>query len=378
MPTMNRIHKNWKVPVSGALLLATAVSAQQDFQTSLNSTNRVTLSLRYGVNFSGRFKGTASIAFPTSLTGLSTAGSRRTPNGAPYNYDDGYVFTDISGNAGNQTWYWGYDNSSQVNTANHTISFDRTTTIAPGRIPGDVGGNESDDSSHLGAELTYNYEIGQKADWHHLRYGLEAAINYMPVDFSSSASYSTKFGVTHITDIYSYTPGTTPPGYEVPGELPYQGTFQGPNFLLNVPPVSSVSTMLSSATFLIQQKFNGNLWGFRLGPYLELPLSEHWSAHLSGGLAVGLLDADVSWQETFAMPGGAGSVSRTSGGSDMGLLWGGYIGLQAQYQFNDRWGVEAGVQLQDLGVYDHNFGGRTAELDLSKSVFLHAGISFSF
>ena len=238
------------------------------------------------------------------------------------------------------------------------------------------GGGESDDSSHLGAELAYNYEIGQREDWHHLRYGIEAAVNYMPVDFSGRALNNVM--LNHITDTYSYTPGTTPTGYGVPGELPYQGTFQGPNFLINVPPISSVSSMLSGATFLMQQKFDGNLWGFRLGPYLELPLTEHWSVHLSGGLAAGLLDADVSWQETFTMPGGAGSVSRTGGGSNTGLLWGGYIGLQAQYQFNDRWGVEAGVQLQDLGVYDHNFGGRTAELDLSKSVFLHAGISFSF
>lgn len=282
------------------------------------------------------------------------------------------MLTDISGNAGNQSWYWGYDSSSQVNSANHTIAFDRTTV--PARMPG--GGGKSDDASHLGAELAYNYEIGQKEDWHHLRYGLEAAVNYMPVDFSGRALNNVM--LTHITDIYSYTPSTTPPGYGVPGELPYQGSFQGPNFLLNVPPISSVSSMLSGATFLMQQKFDGNLWGFRLGPYLELPLSEHWSVHLSGGLAVGLLEADVSWQETFTLPGGAGSVSRTGGGSDTGLLWGGYLGLQAQYQFNDRWGVEAGVQWQDLGVYDHNFGGRSAELDLSKSVFLHAGISFSF
>jgi hypothetical protein len=40
--------------------------------------------------------------------------------------------------------------------------------------------------------------------------------------------------------------------------------------------------------------------------------------------------------------------------------------------------VEAGVQFQDLGLYDHNFGGRSVELDLSKSIFLHAGVSFSF
>jgi len=40
--------------------------------------------------------------------------------------------------------------------------------------------------------------------------------------------------------------------------------------------------------------------------------------------------------------------------------------------------LEAGVQFQDLGLYNHNFGGTSVELDLSKSIFLHAGVSFSF
>ena len=86
----------------------------------------------------------------------------------------------------------------------------------------------------------------------------------------------------------------------------------------------------------------------------------------------------MSWSETFTMPNASASVSRSGGGDNTDLLWGGYVNLQAQYQFNNRWGVEAGVQFQDLGTYDHNFGGRGVELDLSKAIFLHAGISFSF
>jgi len=367
---MKRIQRHWKVPVSGAILLATAVSAEQDLTSYMNSTNRVTLSLRFGLNISGRFKGPASINFPTSFL---IGNGRTTPNGDPYNYDNGYVLRDISGNAGNMSWYWGYDSSSQVNAAANTIMFDRT--VVPNRMPG-AGGNQSDDLTQIGAELSYNYEIGTKEDWHHLRYGIEAAFNYMPISFSANSFNNVMF--THYTDTYSYTPGTTPPGYDNPGELPYQGTFQGPNFLINVPPVSSVSSLVSGGSFLIQQKFDGNLWGLRLGPYIEMPLTERLSLHLSGGLAAGLLDANASWRETFTVADTGASVSRTGGGDDANVLWGYYVGLQAQYQFNNRWGVEVGAQYQDLGVYDHNFKGRTAEVDLSKSVFVHAGVSFSF
>jgi hypothetical protein len=363
---MNRTHRNWTAPVSGALLLATAVSAEQDLQTYLNSTNRVTLSLRFGLNITGRFKGIGA----NLAAGAPFAGGRRTPNGAPYNYDNGYVLTDISGNAGGQSWYWGYDSSSQVNPGNHTIAFDRTTAS---NLP---GGSDQDASPYLGAELTYNYELGLKENWHQLRYGLEFAVNWMPIEFSSGGLYNAT--LTRVTDTYGYTPGTTPPGYNVPTDLPYQGTYQGPNFVINVPPVSSVTAQVPGATFLVQQHFDANLWGFRLGPYVEMPLSRRWSLHLSGGLAVGLLNGDASWRETLTLPGGAGAITSNGSGSDTDLLWGYYIGLQAAYQFNDRWGVEAGVQFQDLGVYDHNFGGRTVELDLSQSIFFHAGVSYNF
>jgi len=366
---MKRTHRNWTVPVSGALLFATAVSAEQDLQTYLNSTNRVTLSLRFGLNINGRFKGGAG---PLSAFAMPAAGGRRTPNGDAYNYDNGYVLTDISGNAGGQTWYWGYDNSSQVNPGTHTIAFDRTSLTS---LPA-AAGEAKDDSSRLGAELAYNYEIGVKENWHHLRYGLELAVNWLPFEMNQHGLYNATF--TKFSDTYSYTPGTTPPSYDVPSELPYQGSFGGPNFVINVPPVGSASTLVPGGNFLVQQQFDANLWGFRVGPYLEMPLSKRWSLRLSGGLAVGLLDGDASWRDKLTSPDGATSITRHGGGSDTELLWGYYVGLQAAYQFNNRWGLEAGVQFQDLGLYNHNFGGTSVELDLSKSVFLHAGVSFNF
>ena len=91
-----------------------------------------------------------------------------------------------------------------------------------------------------------------------------------------------------------------------------------------------------------------------------------------------MLDSTASWKETLTLPGGGGSTSVSGHGDDLRVLWGFYIGLNAAYQISERWGVEAGVQFQDLGTYNHNFGGRTVELDLSGSVFIHAGISYSF
>src|SRR5260221_5974635 len=106
-------------------------------------------------------------------------------------------------------------------------------------------------------------------------------------------------------------------------------------------------------------------------------MSEKWSLHLSAGLAVGLLYADESWWQTLNPPS-AGSFSAVGQGSDFKVLWGGYASLDAAYQFNKRWGIEGGVQFQSLEKYSHSFSGRSVELDLSKSVFVQAGISYSF
>ena len=366
---MNKNSQVWMLPVAGSLLLATTAAAADLAKppppplerTYFDSTNRITGSVRFGLNISGKFKNTGGSLNPNA----NAANGRRTGKGDPYNYDDGYVLTDVSGNAGNQSWYWGYDKASQVNASGaDTIDMHRTTASG---LPKE---NSSDDSVSTGFEVTYDYLLGVKEDWHHLRYGIEAAFNFMPIDFNSGGSYNAT--VSQRTDTYGYTSGTTPPG------APYQGGYGGPGFVINTPPLGSSTAIIPGATIVAQQHFNADLFGFRLGPYIETPLSEKLSLHLSGGLAVGILDASASWKETVTLPNAGGSTTTKGSGTDTSVLWGYYVGLDAVYQLNERWGVDVGVQLQDLGTYSHNFSGRTAELDLSGSIFIQAGISYSF
>ena len=320
------------MPVIGSLVSATAAAAEQDWQTNSVTTNRLSLSLRLGLNISGKFKGVGR----SFSSGTPLSAGRRTPNGDPYNDDNGYVLTDNSGNYGGQSWYWGYDNASQVNASANTIAFNHT--VATG-LPSE---NSGDDSPYVGAELTYDYELGVKEDWHHLRYGLEGAVNFLPIEFNSGGRYNAT--LSRQTDTYSYTPGTTPP------TAPYQGSYGGPGFVINVPPASSTTTLVPGATFLAQQHFDANLWGFRLGPYVELPVFKKMDLFLTGGLAVGLLDCNASWKETLTLPGGAGSLSASGSGSDFSVLCGYYLGLNTAYQFNERWSVEAGCSTKTLAL----------------------------
>src|ERR1700677_4439761 len=99
-----------------ALLVPAAAFADEDDSTNLN---HFSFSARAAFNINARFK---------NLGSLTPAAARTTPDGAAYNYSNGYVLTDISGSAGGQTWNWGYDSSSQI--SGNTILMSRAVPVA--------------------------------------------------------------------------------------------------------------------------------------------------------------------------------------------------------------------------------------------------------
>jgi hypothetical protein len=361
---MKKNNYHWAVKTAGIFLFAANASAQTDdgIYQDVNVTNRFTLSVRFALNIDAKFSGIGGSLNPSAHIPIN----RKTPSGDNYNYDNGYVLTDISGNAGNQSWYWGYDSASQVNSVANTISFNRTTATPSGN-----SSSGSADADGTGFEIAYDRQLGVKEDWHNMRYGFELAVNFLPICVNSSSTFGAN--VSQQTDVYGYTPLTSPPS------APYQGSYGGPGFVINVPRLSTSTTPIADASVFSQDHFDANLWGFRVGPYVEFPFGkkDQFTLSLSGGLAVGLLDANDSWKQTATIPGYSPIIS-SGGGSDFDLLWGGYVGLDADYKISEHWGVSGGVQFQDLGNYNHSFGGREVNLDLSRSLFFLVGISYNF
>jgi len=363
---MKTNHYHWAIKTAALLIVAGNASAQSDPGNVIyqDATNRVSLSFRYGLNINAHFKGIGGSLNPAS----AKPGKRMTPDGDKYNYDDGYVLTDVSGNAGGQSWYWGHDNASQVNAGNSTVDFSHTTATPNGG----GSGSTANDTGIPGFELAYDRQLGVVKDWHNMRYGIEAAINYQSIAMNNNST--SEATASRQTDTYGYTPGTTPPS------APYQGSYNGPGFLINVPRSGTATTVIPNATVSTRDDFSGNLLGFRLGPYLEFPFGsreQQFTLAVSAGLATGLLYADESWQQTVSIPGSA-SITTKGGGSDFEALWGGYAALTATCQMDEHWCLVGGVQFQDLGKYNHSFDGRKVSLDLSQSVFLVAGLSYSF
>jgi len=334
------------------VMLTLSASAGEDIVT-----NRLSFSGRIGFNISARFKNVrTAVGNPPA--------PRTTPNGDPYNYDDGYVLTDVSGNYGGQTWYWGYDNSASQISGN-TILLSRTTST--------VGGGATDtfqDNPSYGCELTYNRFLGVCRK---TRYGVEVAANYLDISMSARDTFASS--ATRVTDAYPFTPGTTPPNATPPNTIPgpYQGSFEGPGFVIGDTPVSSSTVVVPGPALTDKRRFDADLWGFRLGPYFEMPLSEPVNLSISGGLAVGILDAEASWSQT------SGSTRIASGsGSDCDVLWGGYINVALTWYLSERWSLVGGGQYQSLANYENSFGGRKVEVDLGHTWFMTFGLSYTF
>jgi len=337
-----------------ALFTTANLLAQEDV-----ATNRFSAAVRLGFNVSGKFKGIGNGLFTAS-----TPMPRLTPDGDQYNYDDGYLLTDASGNFGGETWYVGYDDSAAQISGNQLLLSRSTAT-------GSAAGQDQDADFSVGFELAYQRQLGfnDRFAW-----GVEASVNYQPVQFSDNGNYAAT--VTKVTDAYAFTPGTTPPS-ATPGS-PYQGSYGGPGFLFgDAIAGTSSQTIPSGATFSGRHEFDGSLWGLHLGLYGERRFSPRWQASVAGGMALGFLSADVSWSEQAALPGG-GSASLSGGGNDSDVLFGFYLGASAAYDLGKDWSVIGGVQYQFLGSYENNFSGRAVEVDFSGSIFFTIGISKTF
>ena len=323
-----------------------------------DSTDRIKLSARQAVNVTSKFSGIGGSLNPSQAT-----------KGV---YDNGYVHNDSSGSKDGQTWNWGYQNpNGQVNMDNNTIAMDR--------LAADPKGSGGDNQmSSTGFELQYNHDLIIEPKYH---IGFELAANYVPFSIEKDSRYGATMKTN--TDYYSFTPGTTPPGYNPGGSSgPYSGTFGGPGFMIGNSPSGHGSSIADSNAIVSQHdSFKADLIGMRLGPTLTYYIGKEHNLTLdvSGGLALGYLHVNESWSQTVnSSVFSSGSQTAHGGGTDNAILVGGYFGLGADYRFADHWGVSGGVQYQNLGTYSKSFQGHNVSLDLSKSIFFTLGLSYDF
>lgn len=322
------------------------------------SRNRLDASLRMVFNVNTHFK---------NVGAFSSGNTRLTPDGDAFNYDDGYVLTDSTGNQMGYTRYWGYDNDSG---AFNQLPGDGTILMHRNSSTGASSSGKRDEPE-LGLELTYSRELGRNEK---MRWGFEVALNYMNVSARDSRTVSA--GVSRLTHAYAL-PTLEGGGFVSPPPAPYyhgsELSTEG-NPVIGSTPISSITdTIMTDVTG--SRSFEAHVFGCRLGPYLEMPLGENGRLTLSGGLALAYVSSDLNFNESIALPG---IPSQRGGGNNSGLQAGGYVSAGVSYKLNKSYEVFGNVQFQHVGTYSHRENSRAAVLDLSKTLAVNVGISYTF
>ncbi len=316
------------------------------------SPNRFGLSYRMGFNMPLTFK---------NIGGFPALGvARYTPDGDRYNYDNGYVLTDSSGNAMGYSRYWGYDTASQV-SGDNAVVMQRSSSEAK------VKSGDHDDAPMSGFELTYNREFIHKKTW---RGGLEGAFGYTYMSVHDAGKRSAN--VTRVNDTY-------PLGGTTMASAPYTGHKSAPpqNPVIAASPSRSTTQIEQGATITGRRDFSADLLSFRVGPYIEIPLSKSIDFSLSGGFALMYVSSEFSYDETVSIAG-VGSVGHKASGSNHDWMPGAFVAGNFSVALSESWAVFAGAQLEDVGRYTHSLEGKQATLDLTRCIFVTVGVSYSF
>lgn len=356
-------------------ILAAAILSPAAGRGDQYATNRLTFSARFGFNISARFKGLGNLP-----AGLVNTRSTPTP-GYQFNYDDGYAYPDSSGSYDGLTWFWGYDEkATQFSPETTRFLMHRSTPTQ------DITSPWADDDPSLGAELSYVRLLGARGD---LRYGFELAANYLNLCIHDHGTFrGNALRTPYVNSPLSEDPPFDSGGdyREPPPVLSDSGPWYQPRnnvgYLIDndFAPAGSPEVVPGGVIVSGKRQYEADLWGFRLGPYLEFPICKRVTMSLVGGLAVAIIDGEAAWQEQITIPinQGAWVASGSGSGSDAEVLWGFYAGANLAYQLSERWSATVGAQYQNLGKYQHAFGGREVEVDLSRSVFLVFGLSYKF
>jgi hypothetical protein len=338
---------------------------------SLRPWNNVSLSYQLGLNTRATFTG-----FGTAANNYS--GSNPGPNTRPANheYDDGYNKIDSTGNDHTAqgfpktTTYWGYENDSQWNHANNTISMHSSH---PSQF-GDV----SNDDPRSGFELAYERMIGE---YKHFYWGLEATFGYSLIDLNENRTLTAPVITT--TDTYAIPFDAVIGTNSVPA-APYHGPSDGTlgTSLLSDTPTRSVAGNGELTTLVANRHLDANVWRLHFGPKLHVPVNNRLELAFAGGLSVAVVDSHFNFTDQVFFPGslaGGGAQPATRGSSQAeGALAGPYLSSLLIVPLWPDSRIFAGVQWEDLGKYHHSIGGHVAQLDFTDAISVSIGFGVGF
>jgi hypothetical protein len=206
-------------------------------------------------------------------------------------------------------------------------------------------------------ELSYNREF---ARYSRVQWGMEAALNW--ANFSARQVTGPAAG---LLALYAFPLGYTPP------QAPFTGT---PNAGPFTPLLGTTPTRLPAT---ISSSLEASLYGFRLGPYLDVPLGKRVLLSFSAGMAIMIVDGKYDSAESYTTPGGM-TVTSIDRASEASPVLGGFVGVQASLKLREHMNVFTGLQYQGSDSYKLSARDKEARIDFSGAIYWSCGMGFSF
>jgi hypothetical protein len=271
-------------------------------------------------------------------------------------YADGYVLPDVGGSP-DLTWNWGYQSAAQV--VGDALVLERYDNLPP------LGTQEATGLAP-GGEVLAGLELGRfQLGKRTARLGVEVGYGFNDLSVDTGATGSSV--VTYNAATYALN-GIDPPS------APYAGTPEGPGPLIGRMPTST--TTLSSPSQVTESgEFNAGLHNFKLGLWMDYPLSDRLFTSLSLGYASIYADAQFTYTEAFTVP--AQTTTNTVGGRDKWKA-GFYAQWRVAYQVSRRVDAFLGVDYQWNDEMVFSGSDRNITLDFSALIGAVVGVQFNF
>lgn len=301
-----------------------------------------------GLNIKANFKEEGVFNLP-SATGSGT-------------YDDGYVHPDQTGDT-QSTGNWGYNNASQYNAAQQTLTFHGTTSYSTS------GSSSSSGEPFPGFEMAYG---GNLFYWQRVRVGWELGFDLLPMSFTDNSPMSASVS----QNSYVFNTG----GIVLPG-APYHGGASGVGEpLLPLSPSHTIPDPTpQSGRITGSRSLDAMLYSIRLGPTFYWNLSEHLSMSAGIGPAIGVVSAEYKFDETINTSNGSSKNTGSFSGTD--VIFGGNINAALLYHMMDNGRpvdlyLSAEYMPMESALFSH--GGREGKINLEGQIYLSAGINWAF
>ena len=348
------------VAILAALLMISFIDQIFAFSDDLE----IGVNANFMLNLEGNFKNLRGFVV-TPGPGPATGG------GVDRFYDDGFVRVGQNGNARGLTFFWGYDDASQVVGDSLILN---STRIVPNNsaqqssLSSDA--NDVADTVQHGAEIFLKFPRGDGRFGGPI-WGIRESFSYFKIDIEDSRSLRLSANRVEISDEFPLN-GVIPP------TPPFSGSFTGPGPLIGDTPTRLQENITSANDIAIVQdrELEADMISFGLGPYWDFYPHERLGISIDAGILLTWVFSDFRFEETRTTNDVPIRIQDSDDQSE--FLAGGFIEAKVSFELNLNLAIQGGARYQLIEDFEHERDGEVAELDFSEAAILTIGFTYLY